>query len=56
MSAIIGALRADLSASFAQLRSDLGKSANIVANFGSKVRAESKKLNKTGQQMSRNLI
>ena len=55
MPAVIGALRAELSASIAQFQADMGKAAAIVEGFGKKAFAVGSQLNKAGQGMFRSV-
>lgn len=52
MSAIIGALRAELSASIAQFESDMGKAADSVKGFSRACESVASGLDKTGKKLS----
>ncbi len=52
MAAVIGALRAELSASIAQFSSDMGKAADSLKGFTKQARAISKELDGIGKSMS----
>lgn len=52
MAAVIGALRADLSASVAQFESDMGKAAKAVEAFGNRAQKVSRSLQDAGAQMT----
>src|SRR5688572_5796406 len=52
MAAVIGALRADLSASVAQFEQDMGRAAVAVRNFGKQAAAVSRNLEAAGQRMT----
>lgn len=55
MAAVIGALRAELSASIAQFQTDMGKAAKIVEGFGARFNKMSAQLDRVGKQMFRNV-
>jgi hypothetical protein len=50
MSAVIGALRAELSASIAQFQSDMGKAADSLRGFTKEAKAISKELDSVGKK------
>jgi hypothetical protein len=52
MSAVIGALRAELSASIAQFQSDMGKAADSLRGFTREAKSISKDLEEVGRKMS----
>ena len=52
MAAIIGALRAELSASIAQFQSDMGKAADSLKGFSRQAETIAKGLDRVGKQMS----
>lgn len=52
MSAVIGALRAELSASIAKFQEDMGKAAQEVQKFANKAEKEGKRLEGVGRKMS----
>lgn len=52
MAAVIGALRADLSASVAQFEQDMGKAAKAMQKFGRDAQAISRNLEASGQRMT----
>lgn len=52
MSAVIGALRAELSASIAQFQSDMGKAADSLKGFTKQAKAISRELDSVGKSMS----
>lgn len=52
MAAVIGSLRADLSASIAQFQSDMGAAADAVKKFAKEAKAVAKELQETGEAMS----
>lgn len=52
MTAVIGSLRADLSASIAQFQSDLGAAANSLKNFSKEAKAIGKEVEEVGRGMS----
>lgn len=52
MSAVIGALRAELSASIAQFQSDMGKAADSLRGFSKEAKSISRDLEEVGRKMS----
>lgn len=52
MSAVIGALRAELSASIAQFESDMGRAANAVGRFGKSAQKISQQISSAGRTMT----
>lgn len=52
MAAVIGALRAELSAALAQFEKDMGKAGDSVANFGKRFRKVGDNLQRVGTRMS----
>lgn len=52
MAAVIGALRAELSASLAQFEADMGKAAKILGRFGDQAAKTGEKISRIGRDMS----
>lgn len=52
MSAIIGSLRADLSASIAQFQTDMGKAGDAVEQFAKRAKTVSRDLGRVGQELT----
>ncbi len=55
MSAVIGALRAELSASVAQFEADMGRAANAVGKFAGQAEKISRRINAAGRSMTMGL-